>query len=200
MLAYVAYLCRVWPRSVRAMCPPSSCHAGSMLRNVTRNPIHAANRTGVRSTSFPGPPLPNAASAAVMRSGSPCPHSCRTARPSGPGAASSGGMTGASYAPYRATRTATARPATGPAIAMSKSISLLTVRPLDRMNAPNVGMPYTGMPGMKNGQDVLTPCHLEAARWPASWTPSMPSSEAVYTAADQSGSPRYRTVLAAAVR
>ena len=51
------------------------------------------------------------------------------------------------YAPNAATTIATTRPAIGPAIAISNNMSRFTVRPLDWMNAPNVGIPKTGTPG-----------------------------------------------------
>ena len=72
------------------------------------------------------------------------------------------------YTPNATTTIATTRPAIGPAIAISNNMSRLTVRPLDWMNAPNVGIPKIGTPGMKYGQVVLILCHFAAIRCPAS--------------------------------
>ena len=76
-------------------------------------------------------------------------------------------ITGDVYAPNAATTIATTRPAIGPAIAISNKMSRFTVRPLDWMNAPNVGIPKTGTPGMKYGHVVLILCHFAAIRCPA---------------------------------
>ena len=40
-------------------------------------------------------------------------------------------------------------PAIGPAIATSNKIFRLIVNPFDWINAPNVGIPITGKPGIK---------------------------------------------------
>ena len=64
--------------------------------------------------------------------------------------------------------TVISKPASGPAIATSNSICRLTVNPLDVITAPNVGMPYTGIPGIKYGQDVFSLCNLATTRCPDS--------------------------------
>jgi len=109
-----------------------------------------------------------------MRSGSPRLHS-----ESSSASASSTVRTGAVAAPTATTMMVTARPATGPPMATSKSILRFTVTPRDWMNAPNVGMPITGRPGIKYGHVVLRRWCQDAARWPSSCVPSMPRSASV---------------------
>jgi len=93
-------------------------------------------------------PLPNIAKLAVINNGSPKLHSLNLGSSNtAPGNTCS--KTGAVYAPYIETTIAITNPAIGPAIATSNKISRLIVSPFDWINAPNVGIPITGNPGIK---------------------------------------------------
>ena len=99
-------------------------------------------------TSYPVPPFPNIAKLADISNDSPWFHSINLDS-SNNTSANSWSKIGAVYAPYIETIIVITNPAIGPAMATSNKISLLIVSPFDWMNAPNVGIPITGNPGIK---------------------------------------------------
>ena len=171
-------MCHFFPNRVLAICPPSSCQAGSKFKNVIKNPSHAANKSGVINTSWPSPPFPNINRVIVIKSGSPLSHSINLTFSESPSIISLS-ITGAVYAPYIETITVIIKPAIGPAIATSYKISRLIVSPFAWINAPNVGIPKYGMPGIKYGQVVFSLWNFAATRWPDSCTPKIPKSDNV---------------------
>ena len=129
-------------------------------------------------TSWPGPPFPNTAKLAVISNGSPCSHSISILSANNPSAISWSKI-GAVYAPYSETIIVITSPAIGPAIATSNKILRLIVNPFDWMNAPNVGIPITGKPGIKYGQLVFNLCIFAAIICPSSCVPKIPNNASV---------------------
>ena len=128
MLAYVAILCHFFPKSDLAICPPSSCHAGSKFKKVIRKPNHAANNIGDMITSVSFPPLSKISREIDIRIGIFIFVSCESLNNS---PANSLLISGDVYAPKIQTIIAMTKPAIGPAIATSNKMSRLIVRPFD---------------------------------------------------------------------
>ena len=123
------------------MRPPSSWPAGSRFSAVTRNPNHAASAMGCVDTTMPSGSAPKRSHTSTrVRIDSPKTR-C------GPGGA---GTSVDQARPSSAAGSATARPASGPAAAMSKSALRSRTAERMRMMAPSVpAMKITGGAGMK---------------------------------------------------
>ncbi len=147
-----------------AMRPPSSWPAGNRFRAVSSMPIQAAVASGCSAMAYPSRMGPwTSATAACSRAGWPMARAVSSAS-SGAGADSA--------TPAHSTGSSAAKPASGPAAAMSKAQRRVGGLSRRRMKAPKV--PAKVGPGMKSGRETASRWRRAAHQCPNSCVPRIP--------------------------